>query len=268
MARPIAKGVDYFPLNVGFLSDIKIRKIMMAHGASSIAVIIYILTNIYKDEGYFMKVTDDEINLIAFDTRTSVEMVASVIEKACEVDLFSAEMYKQHQILTSKGIQSRYIKITERRKKPMLLTAYCLHDDYNNSVSVDIMSTETQLMSAEMQQSKVKERKENRKESKYKVNKSKEKSFLQPVFNNWLNNFGDISSYLMEVLESLVLEYGVEEVLSALEVAKEKGTANVKYIEGVLKNRKIQSYADDRKSAKKDEQVDWDKESERVHRTT
>lgn len=268
MARPIAKGVDYFPLNVGFLSDIKIRKIMMAHGASSIAVIIYILTNIYKDEGYFMKVTDDEINLIAFDTRTSVEMVASVIEKACEVDLFSAEMYKQHQILTSKGIQSRYIKITERRKKPMLLTAYCLHDDYNNSVNVDIMSTETQLMSAEMQQSKVKERKENRKESKYKVNKSKEKSFLQPVFNNWLNNFGDISSYLMEVLESLVLEYGVDEVLSALEVAKEKGTANVKYIEGVLKNRKIQSYADDRKSAKKDEQVDWDKESARVHGTT
>lgn len=268
MARPIAKGVDYFPLNVGFLSDIKIRKIMMAHGASSIAVIIYILTNIYKDEGYFMKVTDDEINLIAFDTRTSVEMVASVIEKACEVDLFSAEMYKQHQILTSKGIQSRYIKITERRKKPMLLTAYCLHDDYNNSINVDIMSTKTQLMSTEMQQSKVKERKENRKESKYKVNKSKEKSFLQPVFNNWLNNFGDISSYLMEVLESLVLEYGVDEVLSALEVAKEKGTANVKYIEGVLKNRKIQSYADDRKSAKKDEQVDWDKESERVHGAT
>lgn len=267
MARPIAKGVDYFPLNVGFLSDIKIRKIMMAHGASSIAVIIYILTNIYKDEGYFMKVTDDEINLIAFDTRTSVEMVAAVIEKACEVDLFSADMYKQHQILTSKGIQSRYIKITERRKKPMLLTAYCLHNVNNNSVNVDIMSTETQLMSAEMQQSKVKKRKENIKESKYKVNKSKEKSFLQPVFNNWLNNFGDISSYLMEVLESLVLEYGVDEVLSALEVAKEKGTANVKYIEGVLKNRKIQSYADDRKSAKKDEQVDWDKESARVHGT-
>lgn len=267
MARPIAKGVDYFPLNVGFLSDIKIRKIMMAHGASSIAVIIYILTNIYKDEGYFMKVTDDEINLIAFDTRTSVEMVAAVIEKACEVDLFSADMYKQHQILTSKGIQSRYIKITERRKKPMLLTAYCLHDDYNNSVNADIMSTKTQLMSVEMQQSKEKKRKENIKERKYKVNKSKEKSFLQPVFNNWLNNFGDISSYLMEVLESLVLEYGVDEVLSALEVAKEKGTANVKYIEGVLKNRKIQSYADDRKSAKKDEQVDWDKESARVHGT-
>ena len=271
MARPISKGVDYFPLDVGFLSDIKVRKIMVAHKSQSIAVLIYILSNIYKDEGYFMKATDDEINLIAFDTMMSVEEVSAIIKKACEVDFFSMEMFEKYQILTSKGIQRRYTKITERRKKPTLLQCYCLHDDYNNSVNVDIMSTETQKMSAIIPQSKVKKRKEKEIESKVnksKENKSKEKSFMQPVFNNWINNFGDISSYLMEVLESLVLEYGVDEVLSALEVAKNKGTTNVKYIEGVLKNRKIQSYADDRKSAKKDEQVDWDKESARVHGAT
>ena len=273
MARPISKGVDYFPLDVGFLADIKVRKIMVAYKSQSIAVLIYILSNIYKDEGYYMKATEDEINLIAFDTMMSVEEVSAIIQKACEVDFFSMEMFEKYQILTSKGIQSRYTKITERRKKPTLLQCYCLHDDNNNSVNVDIMSTETQKMSAIIPQSKVKKRKgkeieskvNKSKENKSKENKSKEKSFMQPVFNNWINNFGDISSYLMEVLESLVLEYGVDEVLSALKVAKDKGTTNVKYIEGVLKNRKIQSYADDRKSAKKDEQVDWDKESARVH---
>lgn len=265
MARPISKGVDYFPLDVGFLADIKVRKIMVAYKSKSIAVLIYILSNIYKDEGYYMKATEDEINLIAFDTMMSVEEVSAIIQKACEVDFFSMEMFEKYQILTSKGIQSRYTKITERRKKPTLLQCYCLHDDDNNSVNVDIMSTETPKMSAIIPQSKGKEIES--KENKSKENKSKEKSFMQPVFNNWINNFGDISSYLMEVLESLVLEYGVDEVLSALKVAKDKGTTNVKYIEGVLKNRKIQSYADDRKSAKKDEQVDWDKESARVHGT-
>ena len=35
MARPKAKGVEYFPLDVGFLSDLKIRKIMLSCGASS-----------------------------------------------------------------------------------------------------------------------------------------------------------------------------------------------------------------------------------------
>lgn len=267
MARPKAKGVEYFPLDVGFLSDLKIRKIMLSHGPASIAVLIYIFAAIYKDEGYFMIIKDDEISLIALDTNLDADYVKEVINRACEVELFSFRIYDNFRILTSEGIQNRYLKITERRKSVKINADI-------NLINVDTMHTETRVNVAETsvnvaetrvnvyknEQSKVKE-------IESKVNKSKEKSFMQPVFNNWINNFGDISSYLMEVLESLVLEYGVDEVLSALKVAKDKGTTNVKYIDGVLKNRKIQSYADDRKSAKKDEQVDWDKESARVHRT-
>ena len=267
MARPKAKGVEYFPLDVGFLSDLKIRKIMLSHGPASIAVLIYIFAAIYKDEGYFMSIKDDEISLIALDTNLDADYVKQVINRACEVELFSFKIYDNFRILTSEGIQNRYLKITERRKSVKINADI-------NLVNADTMCTETRVNVAETrvnvaetmvnvyrnEQSKVKE-------IESKVNKSKEKSFMQPVFNNWINNFGDISSYLMEVLESLVLEYGVDEVLSALKVAKDKGTTNVKYIEGVLKNRKIQSCADDRKSAKKDEQVDWDKESARVHGT-
>ena len=255
MARPKAKGVEYFPLDVGFLSDLKIRKIMLSHGPASIAVLIYIFAAIYKDEGYFMSIKDDEISLIALDTNLDADYVKQVINRACEVELFSFRIYDNFRILTSEGIQSRYLKITERRKSVKINADI-------NLINVDTMYTETRVNVAETRVNVAETR-----VNVYKNNKSKEKSFMQPVFNNWINNFGDISSYLMEVLESLVLEYGVDEVLSALKVAKDKGTTNVKYIEGVLKNRKIQSYADDRKSAKKDEQVDWDKESARVHGT-
>lgn len=268
MARPKAKGVEYFPLDVGFLSDLKIRKIMLSHGAASIAVLIYIFAAIYKDEGYFMSIKDDEISLVALDTNLDADYVKQVINRACEVGLFSFKIYDNFRILTSEGIQNRYLKITERRKSVKINADI-------NLVNADIMHTETRVNVAETRVNVAKTRvnvyqneQSKVKEIESKVNKSKEKSFMQPVFNNWINNFGDISSYLMEVLESLVLEYGVDEVLSALEVAKSKGTTNVKYIEGVLKNRKIQSYADDRKSAKKDEQVDWDKESARVHGAT
>ena len=260
MARPKAKGVEYFPLDVGFLSDLKIRKIMLSHGAASIAVLIYIFAAIYKDEGYFMSIKDDEISLIALDTNLDADYVKQVINRACEVELFSFRIYDNFRILTSEGIQNRYLKITERRKSVKI-------NAYINLINVDTMYTETRVNVAETRVNVYKNEQSKVKEIESKVNKSKEKSFMQPVFNNWINNFGDISSYLMEVLESLVLEYGVDEVLSALKVAKDKGTTNVKYIEGVLKNRKIQSYADDRKSAKKDEQVDWDKESARVHGT-
>ena len=260
MARPKAKGVEYFPLDVGFLSDLKIRKIMLSHGAASIAVLIYIFAAIYKDEGYFMSIKDDEISLIALDTNLDADYVKQVINRACEVELFSFRIYDNFRILTSEGIQNRYLKITERRKSVKINADI-------NLINVDTMYTETRVNVAETRVNVYKNEQSKVKEIESKVNKSKEKSFMQPVFNNWINNFGDISSYLMEVLESLVLEYGVDEVLSALKVAKDKGTTNVKYIEGVLKNRKIQSYADDRKSAKKDEQVDWDKESARVHGT-
>ena len=261
MARPKAKGVEYFPLDVGFLSDLKIRKIMLSHGPASIAVLIYIFAAIYKDEGYFMSIKDDEISLIALDTNLDADYVKQVINRACEVELFSFKIYDNFRILTSEGIQNRYLKITERRKSVKINADI-------NLINVDTMYTETRVNVAETRVNVYKNEQSKVKEIESKVNKSKEKSFMQPVFNNWINNFGDISSYLMEVLESLVLEYGVDEVLSALKVAKDKGTTNVKYIEGVLKNRKIQSYADDRKSAKKDEQVDWDKESERVHGAT
>ena len=260
MARPKAKGVEYFPLDVGFLSDLKIRKIMLSHGPASIAVLIYIFAAIYKDEGYFMSIKDDEISLIALDTNLDADYVKEVINRACEVELFSFRIYDNFRILTSEGIQNRYLKITERRKSVKINADI-------NLINVDTMYTETRVNVAETRVNVYKNEQSKVKEIESKVNKSKEKSFMQPVFNNWINNFGDISSCLMEVLESLVLEYGVDEVLSALKVAKEKGTTNVKYIEGVLKNRKIQSYADDRKSAKKDEQVDWDKESARVHGT-
>ena len=260
MARPKAKGVEYFPLDVGFLSDLKIRKIMLSHGPASIAVLIYIFAAIYKDEGYFMSIKDDEISLIALDTNLDADYVKQVINRACEVELFSFRIYDNFRILTSEGIQNRYLKITERRKSVKINADI-------NLINVDTMYTETRVNVAETRVNVYKNEQSKVKEIESKVNKSKEKSFMQPVFNNWINSFGDISSYLMEVLESLVLEYGVDEVLSALKVAKDKGTTNVKYIEGVLKNRKIQSYADDRKSAKKDEQVDWDKESARVHGT-
>ena len=260
MARPKAKGVEYFPLDVGFLSDLKIRKIMLSHGPASIAVLIYIFAAIYKDEGYFMSIKDDEISLIALDTNLDADYVKEVINRACEVELFSFRIYDNFRILTSEGIQNRYLKITERRKSVKINADI-------NLINADMMYTETRVNVAETRVNVYKNEQSKVKEIESKVNKSKEKSFMQPVFNNWINNFGDISSYLMEVLESLVLEYGVDEVLSALKVAKDKGTTNVKYIEGVLKNRKIQSYADDRKSAKKDEQVDWDKESARVHGT-
>lgn len=273
MARPKAKGVEYFPLDVGFLSDLKIRKIMLSCGASSIAVLIYIFAAIYRDEGYFMNVKDDDIALIALDTNLDTDYVKNVINRACEVGLFSFRIYDNFRVLTSEGIQNRYLKITERRKSVKINADI-------NLVNVDMMYTETRVNVAETivnvaetpvnvyksTQSKVKESKG--KESKGKESKEKNTVIQNDVFSTWLNTFGDISSFIKETLEMLTEEYGIEQVVEAIEITHDRGKTSIKYVEGVLKNKRLgneknRHNGSNRKA--KEEAVDWKAEYERVH---
>lgn len=275
MARPKAKGVEYFPLDVGFLSDLKIRKIMLSCGASSIAVLIYIFAAIYRDEGYFMNVKDDDIALIALDTNLDTDYVKNVINRACEVGLFSFRIYDNFRVLTSEGIQNRYLKITERRKSVKINADI-------NLVNVDMMYTETRVNVAETivnvaetpvnvyksTQSKVKESKEKVKESKEKKSKEKNTVIQNDVFSTWLNTFGDISSFIKETLETLTEEYGPEQVVEAIEITHDRGKTSIKYVEGVLKNKRLGNEKNRRNGSNrkaKEEAVDWQAEYERVH---
>ena len=271
MARPKAKGVEYFPLDVGFLSDLKIRKIMLSCGASSIAVLIYIFAAIYRDEGYFMNVKDDDIELIALDTNLDTDYVKNVINRACEVGLFSFRIYDNFRVLTSEGIQNRYLKITERRKSVKINADI-------NLVNVDMMYTETIVNVAETPvnvykstQSKVKESKVKEskvKESKGKESKEKNTVIQNDVFSTWLNTFGDISPFIKETLEMLTEEYGAEQVVESIEITHDRGKTSIKYVEGVLKNKRLgneKNRRNGRTGKAKDEAVDWRSEYERAH---
>ena len=52
--RPTKQGIDYFPMDVGIFTDVKIRKISRACGSQSTSLLICLLCNIYKDEGYYI----------------------------------------------------------------------------------------------------------------------------------------------------------------------------------------------------------------------
>ena len=129
MARPLKQGLDYFPLNVDFLSDVKIRKIMRGCGSNSIAILISLLGNIYKDEGYYIWWDNDMPFLISDEVGVSEGAVCEVVNKALQVGIFNQELYSAHQILTSKGIQERFWAATSERGKVDISAAYCLLDE-------------------------------------------------------------------------------------------------------------------------------------------
>ena len=246
MARPTAKGVEYFPLNVNFINDLKVRKLLLSCGAEAIAVLIYLLSTIYKDEGYYVEIHEDEIDLIALDVNVTPEFVLKVINKACEVRFFDVNLYENFNILTSKGIQERYLKITERRKNSVVITQFNLINVYNNSVNVNNNSINVDNNSINVYkstQSKVKKRKVQKSTEKSLSNDSCKNVYLtetekrdytnKKIYELYLNGVGQISPTIKERLDDLVELYGMEHVIVAINTTIESGGSSIKYVETV-----------------------------------
>ena len=246
MARPTAKGVEYFPLNVNFINDLKVRKLLLSCGAESIAVLIYLLSTIYKDEGYFVEIHEDEIDLIALDVNVTPQFVLEVINKACEVRFFDVNLYDNFNILTSKGIQERYLKITERRKNSVVITQFNLINVYNNSINVNNNSINVNNNSINVydnEQSKVKKRKVQKSTEKSLSNDSVKNVYLtqteerdcmnKKIYELYLNGIGQISPTIKERLDDLVELYGMEHVIVAINTTIESGGSSIKYVETV-----------------------------------
>ena len=162
MARPLSRGIEYYPLDVDFMNDIKIRKIMKSCGPNSIAIIILLLGNIYGDEGYFMKWDEDVCFLVADAVGAKEVYVKEVLKKCLQVDLFSSELFEKFKIITSKGIQKRFFEITKRRKRENLINKYLLVNVTETGVNVTetiVTEAETGVIVSKSTQSKVKESK-------------------------------------------------------------------------------------------------------------
>lgn len=98
-----------------------------------------------------------------------------------------------------------------------------------------------------------------------------EEKTLSPVLNIeiydlWVEHFGVISSYVKGILDDLVSEYGLQETSEAVNIAHERGKSSIRYVEGVLKNKRLENGTIQRNgSNRKTEAVDWQAEHERVH---
>lgn len=86
------------------------------------------------------------------------------------------------------------------------------------------------------------------------------------IYDLWVEHFGVISSYVKGILDDLVSEYGLQETSEAVNIAKERGKSSVRYVEGILKNQRLENGTIQRNgSNRKTEAVDWQAEHERVH---
>lgn len=88
------------------------------------------------------------------------------------------------------------------------------------------------------------------------------------IYDLCVEHFGVISSYVKGILDDLVSEYGLQATNEAVNIAKERGKSSIRYVEGILKNQRLENETNrcgsgNRKT--KEEAVDWQAEHDRVH---
>ena len=97
----------------------------------------------------------------------------------------------------------------------------------------------------------------------------------KPIYDLYMKAIGDISPVIKERLDDLVESYGRERVIVAINTTADNGGNSIKYVEtvtaGNLKKEVNKDFgttkrnSSNRGSSRKDEQVDWKAEYERVH---
>lgn len=107
--------------------------------------------------------------------------------------------------------------------------------------------------------------------SMFEDNEVKNKS----IYDLYMKSIGDVSPVIKERLDDLVESYGKERVIVAINTTADNGGNSIKYVEtvtaGNLKKEVNKDFgttkrnSSNRGSSRKDEQVDWQAEYERVH---
>ncbi|MFZ7120713.1 MAG: Lin1244/Lin1753 domain-containing protein [Eubacteriaceae bacterium] len=269
MARTNKVGIDYFSLDVHM--DTKIKLVEAKFGLEGFAIVIKLYQHIY-DQGYYCSWTEDDLLIFCLENNIGEELMSTLIEFMLTKNIFNMDKYQHYSILTSSGIQKRYIQATQRRQEINFIKEYLLvvitpetyrkNTNVNiNRINVDINSKKEDINS----QSKVKESKVNKSTTTTYIesNRSKDIGALITGLANELSNpssssksnsfskndFQEIVKLYTEMIEmpnqhtadwiaDMLQDYGVTWLKNAIIVANESGKRSMKYIKGILQNWK------------------------------
>lgn len=130
MSRIKKRGLDYFPLDIDFMQNRLVRRIMKREGDGALATLVSTFSCIYGGEGYYV-LTDaffyEDISANLY--HQTAEDVKRILTLAAEYGIFDATLFKECGILTSAEIQKQYLFSTKRRKTSAIDSRFNLITD-------------------------------------------------------------------------------------------------------------------------------------------
>lgn len=123
MGRQPKQGLDYFPFDVGLLSDPKLRRPRQKYGYLAQVIYIALLCILYRDKGYYIPYGGEQREDVIWQVgdmlngrySISAETIANVIDELAACGLFSGDLFRR-DIITSTRAQKAYYTATVDRK--------------------------------------------------------------------------------------------------------------------------------------------------------
>ena len=125
--RDYKVGLDYFELDCHFDDDVKL--VQAEYGLKAFAVIVKLWQKIYGERGYYCEWNEDVLLLFMSEngmTCDNKNLISGIISACIKMNLFSGALFKKYGILTSSGVQRRYLKAVSRRERVELIKEYLL----------------------------------------------------------------------------------------------------------------------------------------------
>lgn len=264
MARPARKGLDYFPMDVGFLRDKKVRLLRTEYGASSVLFVLYVLCKVYEGDGYFLKWDKDEALIAADELRESPTYISEVLHGCLSRSLFDERVFQMFGVLTSAGIQRRYLRSCEKRDDIEIFSEYwLLNVDEKKDVPACIRAKLTfievsggknpvnspgnHVNSPGNPESKVEESKVEESRVK-KMTNAGHSPAVAAVFTAYFEKIGNqMTERIRDELISFLAVMGPDCCIRAMDEAVEANALNWRYVRGILKKKQaegVRSLAD------------------------
>lgn len=149
MARPNKQGLDYFPLDTEWNDDLYF--ILGRYQIKGVGMLISLWQEIYK-QGYYIFFSERKLAIICAKKNIDLNEFRNFIIDCINEDIFDKGLFEKYGILTSRGIQKRYLRAVDRRNEVEVFREFMLIEinsyknviySRNNLINVNNGDTET-----------------------------------------------------------------------------------------------------------------------------
>jgi len=142
---PHKKGLSYFSHDTNLSLDPKIEFLEAETGLQGYAIYLKLLEIIYRNEGYYLKTDERSKKLLAKKFNLEYDLFNNIINICIRENLFNQNIYNKYNVLTSTGVQKRYLRGCDRRNSINVIKEFFLLD--NNSINDNTNSNNVNIIS-------------------------------------------------------------------------------------------------------------------------